>query len=139
MGTRLEGSHQWILVAEDDAEFAALISSAIRGKGYKVMQVGDSKEAVGKLSKQHFNCVVLDMRFGRGRGEDVIAFISRAKKGDFNFNTPIIVISGFLEPNVVKAIGTKVNAILVKPFSNDILLTKIEAAMARPTQRLALK
>ncbi len=120
----------WILLVEDEPDIAEILHSVLTSHGYRVMQSAKVADAVTKLGNQLFACLVLDMRLAGGdSGEDIIA-AARSSKKELNATTPIVVTSGHLDAELVKRIGHHVAGVLVKPFSPDTLLAKVQSAIS---------
>jgi DNA-binding response OmpR family regulator len=131
---------KWLLIVEDEEDvFDALAEGLARQGDYRVVGAKNASEAAIKLRNQKFDCLLLDMRLGRGTsGEDVIDNVRRETNG-LNFETPVVVMSAYLEPDLVRRIGSRVSSMLVKPFNILAVREKIQAAIAsHPVQpRLA--
>ena len=90
-----------ILIIEDDPGFNSILQKSLVQKGYKILSSVSVIEAKAKLRNQKFDCILLDLHLEGGSGESIISTI-RGNKKDANFASPVIVMSGFLEPDVVK-------------------------------------
>ena len=114
-----------IFIVEDDLRFSKTVEKALTHKGYKVLSAASVMEAKVKLQNQKFSCILLDLRLDGGSGESILTMLRGNKKED-NHRTPVIIMSGFLEPEVVKRILPSVQGMLVKPFDPAALFKKIE-------------
>ena len=119
-----------ILIVEDDASFGTAVLGTLKNRKYQVMLASKVGEAVAKLKNQKFDCILLDMHLETASGESIINNLRSSKK-DINHETPIIVMSGFLEPEVIKRIVRHVQGMLVKPFKPDVLIDKMETILKR--------
>ncbi len=117
-----------ILIIEDDPGFNSILQKSLVQKGYKILSSVSVIEAKAKLRNQKFDCILLDLHLEGGSGESIISTI-RGNKKDANFASPVIVMSGFLEPDVVKRIVPMVQGMLVKPFDPSALFKKIESIL----------
>ncbi len=108
-----------ILLIEDDPIVAVMISEGLDEHEMNVTAVGSVKAAFDELFKRKFDCVILDMKLGAERGEEVIHFMRLRNK--LNRTTPILVVSAFLTPDTRKRITSQVNGILAKPFQFSAL------------------
>lgn len=117
-----------ILIVEDEASFAQLVADRVTKAGFEVAWCGKINEARDKLAKEKFGCVLLDMSLQSGSGEDLITFV-RQHRYIANFETPIVVMSGFLNDHLVGRIKDKVTHIFQKPFDYDQLLKKLAEIM----------
>jgi DNA-binding response OmpR family regulator len=127
----------WILIIEDEAEIQTTIQQWLVQAGFKVVCSSSVHDAIGKLGKQHFDCVLLDLNLGRGSGEEIISFI-REQADTNERGIPILVMSGALKEEVVRKICRQVNDMLVKPFRAPLLLERINKLLpdkGRPDSR----
>jgi DNA-binding response OmpR family regulator len=123
-----KGETKWVLVVEDDSSLAAILDEGLRSGGYRVIRVGTASDAMKKLGNQRFHCVLVDIRLASGSGEQIITFM-RTHQGGYNYETPIIVTSGYLDVELVKRIKSTVAGILVKPFNIKTLLDRVASAV----------
>jgi CheY-like chemotaxis protein len=80
-----------LLVEDDDTERAAVAELIGRGEDVDVVAVGSGEEAVEALERQHFDCMVLDLKLPGSSGFDVLEKI----KGDERFRPmPVIIYTG---------------------------------------------
>lgn len=116
-----------ILVIEDDRNFSYALSSALTEAGYQVVTSARPNEALVKLARQKFSCILLDLQLENYSGLKVIQQVRHVNSADtFNFETPIILMSGQLQPDVIHQCRDKVQAILAKPFDLDVILAKVD-------------
>ena len=118
-----------VLVVEDERELASILKDNFEVEGFKVILAKDGVEGLNKINNQRFDSIVLDMRFAKGSGEDVIHAV-RSDKNSFNGSTPIIVMSGFLDKHMVDEIKGRINAVFVKPFDPETLVIKVKELIA---------
>lgn len=117
----------WVLIIEDDTEFANALSDALNST-YRTIKTNKASDAMVKLRNQKFAVVLVDMRLESGDGEQVISGIRNSK--DPNVDTPVIVISAYLDAPLVKRIATQIQGVLVKPFDSSALKDKLKTVMA---------
>ena len=114
----------WILIAEDDPQFLDALAARLSLEGFRVMKAAKLSEALIKLSNQRFDCLLLDLRFGNSSSESLIHQI-RSDKSHFNFKTPILLMSGFLEKDLIVRVGREVTRFLVKPFDIEVMVSEV--------------
>ncbi len=114
-----------ILIIDDEEQLANLMSMKASKSGFKGFISNSVSDASLKLQNQKFDGVILDMRLGARSGEQVIGLI-RDAVNSINKTTPIIVVSAFLEPDLIKKIATKVQGIFTKPVDVPQLLLKLQ-------------
>lgn len=121
--------HKSILVVEDDVDLCNSILTSLSRSGYKPTGATEFKDASFRLRTVTFACVLLDMHFGtEPKGEELIELM-RNRQQSLNPNTPIIVISGFLDRDLVTKIAPKIKGALVKPFDMEALLAAVGKAI----------
>lgn len=128
---------KWILIVEDDDDFREAVAAFLDKQGYRTVHASKVLEAMNKLNNQKFECVLLDMKFDYRSGEQVVDYMRNTVDKNQNSTTPIIVMSGYLDPKVVKKIAPEVSFILVKPFETSLLLEKIQAACQAAAEKKA--
>lgn len=122
-------STQIILIVEDEEDLATLLSEGLRDAGFDVVNAYSPSEATDQLSQKRFDLVLLDIRLAKGSGEKVILHM-RSPQCAINQATPILVMSGFLDSEMVKRIRAQVSDILVKPFNLATLTGRIKSILA---------
>lgn len=129
-GRAVRGSRKqmkkWILLVEDDAVLRAALTDALTQANYAVITATAPREAIQKLRKQAFFCVICDLRLGEESGEEVIEYIRDSTKTDVDKRIPILVSSGNFDREVAERVLKRVNGALVKPFSIAQLLEKLK-------------
>jgi len=118
---------KFILIIEDDLYFAQALNEALTELGYIVMTSGRPSDALVKLKNQKFNCVLLDLQLPGSSGIKVMQQMRGTTNIEpLNMSTPIILMSGHLEVESVKAAAGKVQAVLAKPFDLSSILAKVQ-------------
>ena len=79
-----------------------------------------------KIKNQTFDVAFLDMHLGEDSGEKLIDLMREERMDQMNLKTPIVVISGYLDKDLVTGIAGKVQGALVKPFEIKTLLSYVE-------------
>lgn len=126
-----------ILIVEDDFDLLELEREQLQSAGYQVIAQQLISEARELISKEKFDCILLDMNIKGQSGKDLI-YASRTKNSP-NFSTPIIIISGDLHLNLVREVRDKIAGIIVKPFSPTELNEKIAEAIIKNKTSKTLK
>ena len=112
-----------ILVVDDSSSFRQVVCMALKGAGYDVVEVGDGKDALGKLDGRKINLIISDVNMPVMDG---ISFVAAAKEKPAYKFTPVIMLtteSGDDMKAKGKAAGVK--AWVVKPFQPPILLDAV--------------
>src|SRR5690606_8123584 len=109
-----------ILIVDDDKEFNALLTDVFQQADYVVETCDSVERAEAKAADQTFDLVVTDYRMPGRSGLELVDTL-RAKAPDM----PIIMVSGFLENNVIRdLISRGVGGIFMKPLNIFSLLKK---------------
>jgi DNA-binding response OmpR family regulator len=118
-----------ILLAEDEPELAEVLTDALHEKGHKVIVCNSVSWVQQKLANQRFDLLIFDINLVDGTTERLIEHIRTHEYANLNMETPIIIISGFLDASVVANVRKYVQGALVKPFSIDDLDKRIRAVL----------
>jgi two-component system chemotaxis response regulator CheY len=114
-----------ILVVDDFQTMRRIIKNYLRQLGFNnVEEAEDGDVALEKLKESEFDFVITDWNMPKMTGIDLLKKIRAAN----NFKTiPVLIITAEAEKeNVVQAAQAGVNDYIVKPFTPEVLQTKIE-------------
>ena len=113
-----------ILIVDDDEATIFGYTRFLSRSGFAIESAMDLATSLDKLSREHFDAVVFDLRLPDGNALDVIPAV-RAK----NKNLKIFVVSGLSDPAVVEqALDAGADKFLVKPLSIEELCNQITGA-----------
>lgn len=117
---------QRILIVDDDANIAELISLYLTKECYDTRMVGDGEEALRAFEQYHPNLVLLDLMLPGIDGYQVCREL-RAKS-----NVPIIMLSAKGEI-FDKVLGLELGAddYIMKPFDSKELVARVKAVLRR--------
>lgn len=116
-----------ILVVEDDLSIQKAICTFLVKDGYKVSAAKDGEEAISLFKQDTFHLILLDMMLPKKKGEEVLQEIRQLSP-----QQPIMVISALDDEFIqVDAFTKRIEDYVVKPFSMNILLFKINAILSR--------
>lgn len=114
----MEESAPRILIVDDDADFASLLSDVFVQASYEVDTVNDSSKVEGLVSSTEFSLVVTDLRMPGIDGLELSRKIRAIQPG-----LPIIVVSGFLDAKMREKMEAEgVVGLYEKPLSVFSLL-----------------
>ena len=127
--------HSWsgtgrILVVDDEPAIRTVAEQVLLRAGFSVTLACDGMEAVELFQKSpaDFRAVLLDLTMPRMDGTETLRALHAIKPG-----LPIILTSGFNEQATIQnLVGRGLAGFLPKPFSADMLLEKIRAALEKP-------
>lgn len=113
-----------VLVVEDDPTMRAVMSVALRQRGYDVGEAGSAAEARRGLSGGGYDAVLLDLGLPDADGVDLAGEI----KG--RFSGPILVVSARTEEDqLVRALDAGASDYVTKPFREGELMARLRAAL----------
>jgi DNA-binding response OmpR family regulator len=116
-----------ILYAEDDATLAFLTKDNLEQNHYEVTHCSDGKTGLEIFKKIDFDICILDIMMPKMNGFELATEIRKA-----NTNIPIIFLSAkTLKEDRLKGLRLGADDYLVKPFSIEELLLKIEIFLKR--------
>jgi signal transduction histidine kinase/HD-like signal output (HDOD) protein/ActR/RegA family two-component response regulator len=114
-----------VLIIDDEEALRLVLSESCRHEGYDVDTAVDGMEGLEKLSRKHYDCVLLDLRMPRKEGMEVLE-VTRKKAPDI----PVIVISGLARENELKAaMDAGAFASFKKPFNIGEILGTLKRAI----------
>ena len=114
---------QRILLVDDDADIAFLISEFLRRNGYEVSIARDGEEALEKLRVDVPDLIIADLTMPKMSGWH---FTQRIRSEERLKGVPIIVLSGLLESDSDPETFEAANAYISKPFDIHKLHEKRE-------------
>ncbi|MCB9026980.1 MAG: response regulator [Bdellovibrionaceae bacterium] len=117
-----------VLIIEDDVDLLEIETYQLKENNYDVSSAQNIKEALQILNSETFDCILLDMNLHASSGKDIIIEI-KSDSSHLSAKTPIIVTSGSLNIDLIKEVKEKIHSVLVKPFSTQDLLDKVNQAV----------
>ena len=116
-----------ILIAEDERDIRDLINITLGFAGYEVIPTNNGEEAYQAALREIPDLILLDVRMPRMTGYEVCKLL---KEQESTQKIPVIFLSAKGQESEVKT-GLEVGAeeYILKPFSPDELVTRIEAIL----------
>ena len=109
-----------IMIVDDSATLRQVVSIALKGAGYDVLEASDGKDALARLTGQKVHLVISDVNMPNMDGLTMVEKI----RGELNNKTVnIIMLTTESSPSMKergKAAGIK--GWIVKPFKGDAVL-----------------
>lgn len=124
------GSGQRILIVEDDADVGKVFNLTLEHAGFRVTVVDSAAAALGVVTHQMPDAIVLDLMLPDMNGLDLVRYV---RKQDGGADVPMIVCSGAtggFQMNQAKDAGA--NLFLGKPISVEELVNAI-GSVIKPT------
>lgn len=117
-----------ILVVDDSASMRQVVSIALQGAGFNVIEACDGRDALNKLTGQRVHLIISDVNMPNMDG---ISFVKEVKaRGEYKF-TPVIMLtteSADAKKSEGQAAGAK--AWVVKPFQPQQMLAAVSKLIA---------
>jgi FixJ family two-component response regulator len=116
-----------VFVVDDDISVREALESLVRSAGFSVETFASAQDFLARRRAEGPNCLVLDVRLPGLSGLDL-----QKKIIETNREIPIVFISGHGDvPTSVRAMKAGAVEFLIKPFSDQDLLTAIQQAIKR--------
>ena len=113
-----------ILVVDDFATMRRIIKNILKQIGCEnIDEAEDGRQAFGKLKSEHFDFVVSDWNMPNMTGIELL----QAVRSDPGLSAlPILMVTAETEKEkVLEAVQSGVNNYIVKPFTAEVLMEKI--------------
>ncbi len=125
--------NQQLLMIEDDARLADMVSTYLGQSGYQVTHAGDGQSGLSQLQAKPCDLVILDLMLPDLDGLEVCRRI-RALPGHLA-STPVLMLTAKGDP-MDRIIGLEMGAddYLPKPFEPRELLARIRAVLRRQSE-----
>jgi CheY-like chemotaxis protein len=116
-----------VLLVDDRAEFIAVLEERMRSRGYEAMGASSGAQALEAVAgPSGFDVVVLDMVMPEMDGIETLKRLRRAAP-----EVAVIVLTGYgSSAQVAQALALGAQDYLVKPVDLDVLLDRIDEAIA---------
>ena len=115
-----------ILMIDDDARLAAMVSDYLGGAGFRLTVAGTGREGEALLKRESFDAVILDLMLPDADGLD----LCRRLRG--TTDVPILMLTARGEP-MDRVVGLEIGAddYLAKPFEPRELQARLRAILRR--------
>jgi DNA-binding response OmpR family regulator len=122
--------NQQLLMIEDDARLADMVSAYLGQSGYQVAHAGDAQTGLAQLQANAADLVILDLMLPDMDGLEVCRRI-RALPGALG-RTPVLMLTAKGDPmDRIIGLGMGADDYLPKPFEPRELLARIRAVLRR--------
>jgi two-component system, NtrC family, response regulator HydG len=112
-----------IMIVDDDQDLAESLGDLLRLNGYEVELAKDGKDALVQAQAQHFDVTFMDVRMPVMNGVESCLAIKQVKP-----DARIVMMTGFKEPILEKALGAGAEGPLPKPFNVKNMLDIVKTA-----------
>jgi DNA-binding response OmpR family regulator len=119
-----------ILIIDDETSVGTLLDISISRHGFRVETALTGSEGIRKARQHTYDLIILDVALP---GMDGIEICQTLREIDCYRETPIIMISSRAD-SVTRQMARQAgaNEYMVKPFTSETLLHRVEEYMARP-------
>lgn len=116
-----------ILLLEDDINLQSVIADYLRARGYVVDAYSNGHEGWEILAKKHYDLLLSDVVMPRMDGFELLKVLR-----DSNNMIPTLFLTAKSEKeDIIRAYQLGCDDYMIKPFSMEILVLKVEAIMRR--------
>ncbi|MBN2289136.1 MAG: response regulator [Candidatus Glassbacteria bacterium] len=117
-----------IIVVDDDDAFRRVVARLLKANGFQALEPTTMTEIIGVIRKENPELMLLDLCMPRTSGMEVVKTIR-----SMGMNLPVVIISGRIRPEDLEILRSHgVSEFLVKPFTMNTLLTRIEKVFGKP-------
>lgn len=116
-----------ILIVDDSKAVHAYVKSLLSDKNIDFSSAFDGEEGLDKIKQDKFDLILLDIEMPKLTGHEVLD-----KVREFDEDLPIIMVTSRNKPSEIeKLINAGADEYVMKPFTQDILINKIEDTLER--------
>jgi CheY-like chemotaxis protein len=117
-----------VLVCDDDALVADLLTHRLAGRGYRVSVAADGREALERVAETRPDAILLDAMMPIMDGYEVLR---RLRADQATAAIPIIMLTARKqEGDIVSALELGANDFVVKPFIPEELMSRLARLLA---------
>ena len=131
IGSQTQRTLPTILIVEDDEDTRSSEAEFLSQAGFKVVTAENGAEAARKASLQKFDAILCDIAMPRLSGDQFISNLKKNNRSDgINAETPVIVLSGALDRQVIDRLKGKIVKVFVKPANFDEIVAFLQETVA---------
>ncbi len=122
-----------VLVVDDEADLAELVSYNLSREGFAVESASDGREALTKIRDKKYDLLILDLMLPGIQGMELCRLL---RKDPATAGLPIIMLTAKGE-EVDKVLGLEMGAddYITKPFSPRELIARVKAVLRRSREK----
>lgn len=119
-----------ILIVDDEPDLLELLSMNLSMDGYEILTAATAAEALESIGKQRPDLVLLDVMLPDMSG---IQLTGKIKNTPETATLPVILLTAKdKDTDIIVGLGVGADDYITKPFSNAVLIARIEAILRRP-------
>lgn len=112
-----------IMIIDDSASLRQVVAIALKGAGYDVVEAGDGRDALNKLTGQKINLIICDVNMPNMDG---ISFVKEMKTlANYKFTPVIMLTTEGSEEKKRAGQAAGARAWVVKPFRPEQMLDAV--------------
>jgi two-component system, chemotaxis family, chemotaxis protein CheY len=112
-----------VLIVDDSASLRQVVTIALKGAGYDVIEGSDGKDALTKLTGQKVHLIISDVNMPNMDG---ITFVKEVKKlASYKFTPIIMLTTESQESKKTEGQAAGAKAWVVKPFKPETMLLAV--------------
>ena len=119
---RAQNAERVILVADDNDDTRTMFATALKARGYRVVEAGDGEEAINVTMRENPGLLLLDLELPRLDGLSVLRRLRNELK---MIELPVVVVTGY-EEHFETAVAGGCDDYLLKPIDFDRLNTLLD-------------
>ena len=128
----MENEPDRLLVVDDDSNNRDMLSRRLTRRGYTVDVAEDGPTALEKISRAHYDLVLLDQMMPGMGGLDLLRLLRATYSAN---DLPVIMVTAVDQTEtVVEALNGGANDYVVKPVDLPVMTARIEAQLTRARQ-----
>jgi len=113
-----------ILIIDDEFLLLSFLQQRMIKENFKVDGASDGNQALDFITKNKYDCILVDLMLPFVSGFELIAHI---RANEINTDTPIIVLSALSTENtIIETLSIGANDFLKKPFALNVLIAKLK-------------
>jgi two-component system phosphate regulon response regulator PhoB len=118
-----------VLVIDADRDIIRLMECVLGGQGYDAVTCATPEEGLKVVSRQHIDCVLIDIHFART--PECLGFLRALRMLPRAARVPVLATSAMAEQEVARqVIELGARKLIQKPFFPRDILQEIQAAVA---------
>lgn len=129
-----------IVVVDDEPLMRDTMAMALSGFGLTVLTAENGTEAldclikrVGAYGEHNVRVIISDWMM---EGGDGLQLVSAIRRNQYLSGIPFILMSGaVMKEDLQGVLGRDIDAVILKPFTRDLLLQKVEDALRRREEK----
>jgi len=127
MAMAVENDTATVLVVDDDPDARQSLEFLIRSVGLNIRSYPSAADFLDSPDLESAGCLVLDLRMPGMSGLEL-----QERLNEMNVGIPIILLTAYAEvPIAVKAMKAGAVDVIQKPYSQQVLLDRIQQALAK--------